>query len=64
MAADEERAAVNGVEEVRGAVAFEDAMGHQPGCGAFGFHLFGRLAKGECLRLGEHIGQEHVMETL
>src|SRR5882724_1382272 len=48
---------------VRRAIAFKDAVRHQPIWRAFSLHLLGRLAKGERFCLREDIRQQHVVVT-
>src|SRR5215813_14097749 len=51
------------VEEdgVGGTIAFEDPMRHQAVLGALGLHFGRGLAEGQRLRLGEDIGDQHVV---
>ena len=50
-----------GEDRVGGAVALEDAVGHEPIRRALGLHLLGRLAEGQRLGLGKDVGQEDVV---
>ena len=50
-----------GKQGVRGAVALEDPVRHEPICRTLGFHLFGRFPEGQRLALGEDVCQEQVM---
>ena len=48
-------------ERVGWAIALEGAVRHQPCRRAFGLNLLRGFAKGQRLRLREHVGQEHVV---
>ena len=50
-----------GENDVGWPIAFEDTMRHKPVRRAFGFDLFGCLAKGQRLGLGKNIRQKNVV---
>jgi len=50
-----------GEDDVRRAVALEDAVRDEPFGRALGADLLGGLAEGECLGLGEDVGHQHVV---
>src|SRR5262249_4926262 len=50
-----------GKDRVRWPVALEDAVWHEPVWRAFRLNLLGCLAKRQRLRLGEDVGQHHVV---
>ena len=50
-----------GQEDVRRPVALEGAVRHQPVGRSLGLDRFGRLAEGQGLGLGEHVGHQQVV---
>ena len=48
-------------DRVGRAIAFEGAVRHEPARRALGLDLRGRLAEGQRLRLGEHVGQQQIV---
>src|SRR5262249_44779844 len=50
-----------GEDDVRGTIAFEDAMRHKPVGSALGLHLLGRFAECESFGLRANVGDEQIV---
>src|SRR5262249_22783431 len=59
--AERSRREAIGEDRIGWAIALEDPVRHKPVLRALSLDLFRCLAKCQCLRLSEHISQEHVV---